>query len=60
MLRGFEQLSSDARPERSGTVQKKSEKEHHGDHINVYEYLKGGSKEEEYNLFSGAQWQSKR
>lgn len=55
MLRGFEQLSSDARPERSGTVQKKSEKEHHGDHINVYEYLKGGSKVEEYNLFSGAQ-----
>lgn len=55
MLRGFEHLSSDAKAERSGTVLKKREKEGHGDHINVYEYLKGGSKEEGYTLFSGAQ-----
>lgn len=55
MFRGFEHLSSDANAERSGTVQKKREKKACGDHTNVYECLKGLSKEEQYTLFSGAQ-----
>lgn len=58
MLRGFEHLSRDAKAERSGTVQKKEKTR--GNHTDVYEYLKGGRKEEKYTLLSVAQCQSRK
>lgn len=55
MLRGFEHLSSERCRDGREICSDKREKKAREDHTNVYEYLKGLSKEEQYTLFSGAQ-----